>query len=281
MHFSRRASRQALHRSARRQLGQSDLPLPLVCTTSLLFPTRWGAPCDCLLVKWHITHVLDTGTKSCSYVHEEWHCQEQYWITGTTCALTRGDLQAGGGDNLPNGGDGDVASIDIGGDAAAVADKRSKATGNKLKPTRSGDLRWTTWFPWPRATCSKTFLCAARQAHAPESLLWRFKSTGNCTTPSAAAAHGMGTMPLVGIIQQIWCKMKHTRRSLSMDHWEGTCLISNIVARVGYHNTLWAGDVIWNTNMNRGNGTKNSITPQQLGDVLEYCFRPGKWKIPN
>ena len=24
--------------------------------------------------------------------------------------------------------------------------------------------------------------------------------------------------------------------------------------------------------MNRGNGTKKTITPQQLGDVFEYCF---------
>jgi hypothetical protein len=46
-----------------------------------------------------------------------------------------------GGDNIPNGGDGDVASIDIGGEAAAVAGERSEATGNELKPTRGGDLR--------------------------------------------------------------------------------------------------------------------------------------------
>jgi hypothetical protein len=53
----------------------------------------------------------------------------------------RGDLRAGGGDNFPNGGDGDVASIDIGVDAAAVAGERSEATGNEVKPTRGGDLR--------------------------------------------------------------------------------------------------------------------------------------------
>jgi len=139
MHFSQRASRQALHRSARRQWGQSDLPLPLVRTTSLLFSTRRGAQCNCLLVEWLITHVLDPGTKSCSYVHE-WHCQERSWITGTTWASTRGDLRASGGDNLLNGGDGDVASMDIGGEAAAVAGKRSEATSNDLKPTRGGDL---------------------------------------------------------------------------------------------------------------------------------------------
>jgi hypothetical protein len=43
--------------------------------------------------------------------------------------------------NLPNGGDGDVASIDIGVDAAAVAGERREATGNKVKPTTGGDLR--------------------------------------------------------------------------------------------------------------------------------------------
>jgi len=73
-------------------------------------------------------------------VHK-WHCQERSWITGTTWASTRGNLRAGGGDSFPNGGDRDVASIDIGGEAAAVAGKRSEATGNEVKPTRGGDLR--------------------------------------------------------------------------------------------------------------------------------------------
>jgi hypothetical protein len=117
------------------------------------------------------------------------------------------------------------------GDCSRVAGERSEATGNELKPTRGGDLRWTTRFPWPRETCSKTFLCAARRAHAPESLLGCFESAGNCTTPSVAAVHGMGTMPLIGIIQRIWCKMKHARCYNSMDHGEGTCLPSIIVAR--------------------------------------------------
>jgi hypothetical protein len=36
-----------------------------------------------------------------------------------------------------------------------------------------------------------------------DSLLGRFELAGNCTMPSAASAHGMGTMPLVGIIQRI------------------------------------------------------------------------------
>ena len=143
MHLSRWASRQSLHRSPRRQLGQSDLPLPLVCTTSLLLPTRCEAQCNRLLVEWHITHVLGPGTKSCSCVHK-WHCQERSWIIGTTWASTRGNLRAGGGDNFPNDGDGDVASIDIGGEVAAAAGERSEATDNKLKPTRGGDLRWTT-----------------------------------------------------------------------------------------------------------------------------------------
>jgi hypothetical protein len=62
-------------------------------------------------------------------------------MTGTTCASTRGDLRAGGGDNFPNSGDGDVASIDIGVDAAAVARERREAIGNEVKPTRGGDLR--------------------------------------------------------------------------------------------------------------------------------------------
>ncbi len=63
-------------------------------------------------------------------------------ITGTTWASTRGDLRAGGGDNFPNGGDGDVASINIGGEAAAaVAGEMSDAFGNEVKPTRGGDLR--------------------------------------------------------------------------------------------------------------------------------------------
>ena len=34
----------------------------------------------------------------------------------------------------------------------------------------------------------------------------RFESAGNSTTPSLAAEHGMGTIPLVGIIQQIKTK---------------------------------------------------------------------------
>ena len=170
---------------------------------SLLLPTHCEAQCNCLLVEWHITHVLDPGTKSCSYVHE-WHCQEERsWIIGTTWASTRGDLRAGGCDNFPNGGDGDVASIDISGEVATVAGERSEATGNKLKPMRGGDLHGTTQFPWPRATCSNTFLCAAQRAIAPESLLGRFESAGSCTTCSVAAVHGMGTMPLVGIIRNV------------------------------------------------------------------------------
>jgi len=155
---------------------------------SLLLPTRCEAQCNRLLVEWHITHVLDPGTKSCSYVHE-CHRQERSCITGTTWASTRGDLRASGVDNFPNGGDGDVASIDIGGEVATVAGERSEATGNELKPTRGGDLHGTTRFPWPRATCSNTFLRTARQAIAPESLLGRFESAGSCTTRSVAAAH--------------------------------------------------------------------------------------------
>jgi len=202
MHFSWRASRQALHRLLRRQLGQSDLPIPLVRLTSSLLPTCCEAQCNRLLVEWHISHVLDPGTKSCSYVHE-WHRQEQSWITGTTWASTRGDLRASRVDNFPNSGDGDVASIDIGGEVARVAGKRSEATGNELKPMRGGDLRGTTRFPWPRATCSNTFLRAAWRAIAPKSLLGRFESAGSCTARSVAAAHGMGTMPLVGIIRNV------------------------------------------------------------------------------
>jgi hypothetical protein len=48
--------------------------------------------------------------------------------------------------------------------------------------------------------------------------------------PSAASVHGMGTMPLVGIIQRIG-KNKQNRRHNSMDHGEGTCLASNIAAK--------------------------------------------------
>ena len=62
-------------------------------------------------------------------------------MTGTTCASTRGDLRAGGVDNFPNGGEGDVTSLDIGEEAAAVTGERREATGNKVKPTRGGDLR--------------------------------------------------------------------------------------------------------------------------------------------
>ncbi len=51
------------------------------------------------------------------------------------------NLRAGGGDNFSNGGDRDVASIDIGGEAAAVAGERREAAGNEVKPTRGGDLR--------------------------------------------------------------------------------------------------------------------------------------------
>jgi hypothetical protein len=63
-HFSRRASRQALHRLPRRQLGQYDLPLPPGRTMGgLLSPKKiCGAPCNRLLVVLHITHVLDPGT---------------------------------------------------------------------------------------------------------------------------------------------------------------------------------------------------------------------------
>jgi hypothetical protein len=142
MHFSRRKNRQALHRSPRRHLEQPDLPLPLVRSTSLLlFTTHHGAQCtNRLLVEWHIMHVLDPGTKSCSYVHE-WHCQERSWITGTTCAPTRGDLRAGGVD-FPNGDEGDVtSSVAIGEEADVDAVERREATGNKVKPTRGGDLR--------------------------------------------------------------------------------------------------------------------------------------------
>ncbi len=124
-------------------------------------------------------------------------------ITVTTSTSTRGDLQAGGVD-FPNGGEGDVtSSFDIGEEAAVVDVERREATGNEVKPPRGGDLCSTTRLPWPRATCSKTFLRAAQQALAPDSLLGRFKSAGNCTMPSATSVHGMGTMPLVGIIQRI------------------------------------------------------------------------------
>ena len=58
----------------------------------------------------------------------------------------------------------------------------------------------------------------------------RFEFTGNCTLPSAASVHGMGTMPLVGIVQRIG-KNKQNRRHNSMDHGEGTCLASNIAAK--------------------------------------------------
>ena len=70
---------------------------------------------------------------------------------------------------------------------------------------RGGDLHGTTQFPWPRATCSNTFLRAARRAIASESLLGHFESAGSCTTRSVAAAHGnrMGMMPLVGIIRNV------------------------------------------------------------------------------
>jgi len=137
-------------------------------------------------------------------VHK-WHCQERASTStqggdlqaagggdnfpNASTSTRGGDLRAaGGGDNFPNDGDGDVASIDIGGEAAAFAGERSKAT--------------MVICAEPHA-CSKTFLRAARQAHAPKSLLGCFESAGNCTTPSVAAAHGMGTMPLVGIIQRI------------------------------------------------------------------------------
>ena len=73
-HFSRRARWQAEHRSARRQLGQlyrglqSELPLPLVSSMTIRFPTCCGAQSNHLL-KLHIMHILDPGKKSCSYVH--------------------------------------------------------------------------------------------------------------------------------------------------------------------------------------------------------------------
>ncbi len=97
----------------------------------------------------------------------------------------------------------DIASIDIGGEVATAAGEMSKATGNELKPTRGGDLRRTIRFPWPRATCSNTFLHTARQAIAPKSLLGRSESAGSCTTRSVAAVHGMGMMPLDGIIRNV------------------------------------------------------------------------------
>ena len=53
--------------------------------------------------------------------------------------MTRSDLRASEGDNFPNGGNGDVASIDIGVDVAAVAGKRREATGNEVKPVRGGE----------------------------------------------------------------------------------------------------------------------------------------------
>jgi hypothetical protein len=63
-------------------------------------------------------------------------------ITGTTCTSTRGNLQAGGVVDFPNGGEGDVtSSFDIGEEAAVDAVKRREATGNEVKPTRDGDLR--------------------------------------------------------------------------------------------------------------------------------------------
>ena len=58
------------------------------------------------------------------------------WITGTTCASTRGDLRAGGVDNFPNGGEGDVTSIDIGEEAAAVAGKRRETKSTALRHGR-------------------------------------------------------------------------------------------------------------------------------------------------
>ena len=88
------------------------MPLPLVRLTSLLLPTCCEAQCNRLLVEWHITHVLDPGTKSCLYVHE-CHRQERSCITGTTWASTRGDLRASGVDNFPNGGDLSIPSTSV------------------------------------------------------------------------------------------------------------------------------------------------------------------------
>jgi len=44
--------------------------------------------------------------------------------------------------DFPNGGEGDVtASVAIGEEADVDAVERREATGNKVKPTRGGDLR--------------------------------------------------------------------------------------------------------------------------------------------
>jgi len=71
-------------------------------------------------------------------------------------------------------------------------------------------LQGTATFPWLSATCSKTFRRAAWRADAPKTLVRGFKSAGNATSPSATAEHGMGTTPLVGIIQQNICGESRT-----------------------------------------------------------------------
>ncbi len=92
----------------------------------------------------------------------ELHCQVHPLITGTTGTVTRGDLEAGVGDNsfwVYNGGD---FGVEL---AAAAAGVTIAPTGNEEeKPTRDlGDLRGTTTRapPWLSAIFSKTRLRTA------------------------------------------------------------------------------------------------------------------------
>ena len=89
----------------------------------------------------------------------------------------------------PNSGDGDVASIDIGGEAAAVAGERSETTGE--------DLRWTTWFLWPRTTCSKTFLRAARRAHLARFQSWSKSINCSCNANTLSLRNKKNVLFLV------------------------------------------------------------------------------------
>ncbi len=124
-------------------------------------------------------------------------------------------------------------------------------------------------------------------SHISESLPRGLSAAGKCTTPSAAAADGMGTIPSVGIVQKnalLQYSSKCSKRNLFTQFpgttVQGMYLISNTVTGVGYSTILYEVGTRLKIPMRRGvmglkcnstavNGGRVWTCRIRLGDVFE------------
>jgi hypothetical protein len=153
---------------------------------------------------------------------------------------------------------------------------------------------WIAHYARPRPRKEILFICAPQKqpcitgttGDATRGDLRDGAGDTNCTSPSAAAAHGMGTLPLVGIIQQYAEQNGMIIAQSPRTTVEGTCPTSNIAAGLGcstIHSKLgtWFEISTWCGGVWQKNNNSTLIGGHGMGDVVEYYFQLGECKTPD